>query len=59
MEKRKQDPNLTQNSFHLWLTLARLHAISLGEDDLSMTVWNHMLALESQRNLRFVSNVPN
>jgi len=49
---RKADPNVTQEDFHLWLTLARLVSISFGEPQLTPDKWKYVLALEQSRRSR-------
>ncbi len=49
VEKRKKDPRILQESFHLWLTLARLHCVSFGVNSLNEEIWNHMLFCEEER----------
>ena len=41
--------SVTQETLHLWMTLARLVALSYGEEELSEESWRHVLELEDAR----------
>eukprot|EP00741_Cyanophora_paradoxa_P016837 tig00020943_g16261.t1 len=46
---RKEEPKTGPETLHLWLTLARLVALSRGEEGISREAWAHMRALEAER----------
>lgn len=46
---RQHDTSLTPSDFHIWLTIARLLAISHGEVKITHKVWANMKALEESR----------
>lgn len=54
VEMRKKDPRIKQESFHLWLTISRLIALSFGQETLNNDIWLKMLTLEDQRMSRLV-----
>ena len=41
-----EEAGATQETFHRWLTMARLAAISAGETDLTLAHWNRAMELE-------------
>eukprot|EP00026_Physarum_polycephalum_P002209 Phypoly_transcript_02214.p1 GENE.Phypoly_transcript_02214~~Phypoly_transcript_02214.p1 ORF type:complete len:595 (+),score=96.98 Phypoly_transcript_02214:53-1837(+) len=49
VQARQQNAAVTQDSFHLWLTLARLSAISFGEDRISIDRWGYIRRLDEAR----------
>ncbi|GLD97051.1 hypothetical protein PINS_up005734 [Pythium insidiosum] len=49
VECRKTRPNVSIEDLHRWLRLARLVALSCGEDEVSTASWEATLALEQQR----------
>ncbi|CAI5485281.1 unnamed protein product [Closterium sp. Naga37s-1] len=49
---RQQDPSLDSDTFHRWLTLARLAAASFGERELSRERWQAVRDLERTREAR-------
>ncbi|CAI7923214.1 unnamed protein product [Closterium sp. NIES-53] len=49
---RQQDPSLDSDTFHRWLTLARLVAASFGERELSRERWQAVRDLERTREAR-------
>ncbi|KAJ0397010.1 hypothetical protein ATCC90586_009244 [Pythium insidiosum] len=49
VECRKTSPNISIDDLHRWLRLARLVALSCGEDEVSTASWEATLALEQQR----------
>jgi hypothetical protein len=49
---KQKDPSLTPDSFHLWLNLARLLAVSHGEKELTPERWAHALEMENKRQER-------
>eukprot|EP00890_Picochlorum_soloecismus_P000830 jgi/Picsp_1/1748/NSC_05220-R1_mgc79802 protein len=52
-DARKTDTsNITAETFHMWLNLARLLSLSYGESELTLDRWHQMLHLESQRSAR-------
>jgi DNA replicative helicase MCM subunit Mcm2 (Cdc46/Mcm family) len=54
VEMRKKDPRIKQESFHLWLTLSRLLALSFGQETLKEEIWMRMLSMEDARLSRLV-----
>ncbi len=46
---RKEDPTIPSDSFHLWLTVARLHCQSLGVQQLTEQLWKDTLKREVER----------
>jgi len=53
---RKQNASVTQEDFHLWLTLARLISLSFGENSLTQERWEYVTSLEKARTARLQSN---
>ncbi|KAL4515627.1 hypothetical protein Ndes2437B_g07058 [Nannochloris sp. 'desiccata'] len=49
---KQKDPSLTPESFHLWLNLARLLAVSHGEKELTPERWVQALDMEHRRQER-------
>jgi len=49
VESRQKDPSITPESFHLWLTISRLLAISYGEPKITLQHWSKMRSLEEAR----------
>ncbi|MEW5299904.1 MAG: hypothetical protein WDW38_002727 [Sanguina aurantia] len=49
---RKVDPAFGPEQFHLWLTMARLCAVSFGECGLSPERWSYLMELENRRQAR-------
>lgn len=49
---KQKDPSLTPESFHLWLNLARLLAVSNGEKELTPERWAQALEMEHKRQER-------
>ncbi|CAI5458173.1 unnamed protein product [Closterium sp. Yama58-4] len=49
---RQEDPSLDSDTFHRWLTLARLAAASFGERELSRERWQAVRDLEQAREAR-------
>ncbi|KAL6046790.1 AAA domain-containing protein [Balamuthia mandrillaris] len=47
--QRQEGGDISPELLHLWLTLARLQAMSFGEDVLTEERWNYTKALEQQR----------
>jgi hypothetical protein len=55
-EARKKDSaNVTAETFHSWLNLARLLCLSHGETELSLDRWRQVLAMEAER----LKRIPN
>ena len=49
-EARKKDAvNVTAETFHSWLNLARLLSLSHGEMSLSLDRWRQVLSMEAER----------
>ncbi|KYR00823.1 UPF0557 family protein [Tieghemostelium lacteum] len=46
---RQIKPDTTQDTFHYWLTLSRLLALSFGENSVSISRWDYMKNLEEKR----------
>lgn len=49
---RKEDGTLTAETFHSWMTLARLMALSHGSGSISIEHWNLVRSLENRRTER-------
>ena len=49
MAARRADPTVGQETFHLWLTLARLLSVSHGETALTLGRWRQARELEARR----------
>jgi hypothetical protein len=58
VELRKQDPRITFDLFHTWLTLARLTAISFGEESLTQKRWETTKNMEMIRLKRLETLLP-
>eukprot|EP00743_Colponemidia_sp_Colp-15_P007560 GILK01008173.1.p1 GENE.GILK01008173.1~~GILK01008173.1.p1 ORF type:complete len:668 (+),score=75.35 GILK01008173.1:70-2004(+) len=46
---RQEDPKVSQDTFHGWMSLARLAALSFGETVLTVDRWNYTRDLERNR----------
>eukprot|EP00887_Chlorella_sp_A99_P007055 scaffold2.g7055.t1 len=55
---RQKDPELTQQSLHTWMNLARLDSISHGEGSLTPQRWQQALALDAARRERLRAAQP-
>lgn len=55
---RKDDPTVTQETFHSWLTLARLLATSHGENTLLPARWQELQRFEHERRSRLPKAAP-
>jgi hypothetical protein len=51
-EAKQKNPSLTPDTFHLWLNLARLLAVSHGEKELTPARWAQTLEMENKRQER-------
>lgn len=49
VEERKVEAKVTSDSFHLWLTLSRLMALSFGQETLTVDQWKVLLNMEKLR----------
>ncbi|EGC34130.1 hypothetical protein DICPUDRAFT_94871 [Dictyostelium purpureum] len=49
VKTRQSDQNMTQDIFHCWLTLARLLALSFGDNCITIDKWNKMKMIEEIR----------
>ena len=55
---RQRDATLTSVDFHAWLTVARLLALSLGQNSITPSVWSHMREMESRRKASLPATAP-
>ena len=46
---RQENPTVESEIFHVWLTMARLSAISYGESEISLVRWQSVIELEKIR----------
>lgn len=51
---KQKDAAVTEETFHAWLNVARLLALSYGEEMLTMERWAHAMKLECRRRERIV-----
>jgi outer membrane translocation and assembly module TamA len=47
--QRQKDEAFAVDNLHLWLTLAKLFALSFGEQEVTEERWNYMHARETER----------
>ncbi len=54
--RKKDSANVTAETFHSWLNLARLLCLSHGETSLSLDRWRQVLSMEAERIRRIAAN---
>jgi len=52
VHQRQQNPSVTTDDLHVWLTLSRFFALSFGESKLTKERWDYLKMREAQRVIR-------